>query len=221
MSDEILRVLRGKAETRAFYNKISKVYDFLSEHSEAPIRAAALERLEGVPTDRILEIGFGTGHNLVKLARAVAPDGRVYGVDLSDRMAAVARDLIAAEKVGDRVHLACADAAALPFAPESLNGILVTFTLELFDTPEIPAVLAECKRVLKPGGRLAVAAISKEHCGSFAVGAYEWTHRHFPNLLDCRPIYARRSMEDAGFWIGRADTLEMWGPVEVVLGIKR
>ena len=75
----------------------------------------------------------------------------------------------------------------------------MSFTLELFDTPEIPRVLAECRRVLRPAGRLAVVSISREQPDDAMVKAFEWTHRHFPNLLDCRPIHARRSVEAAGF----------------------
>ena len=52
------------------------------------------------------------------------------------------------------------------------------------------------------------------------VKAFEWTHKHFPNLMDCRPIYVRLAMEAAGFVIQAARTDHMWVPVEIVLGIK-
>jgi len=67
--DAILPVFQTKDETRAFYNKISKVYDLLSDRSEAPVRNAALKKLHPASGEKILEIGFGTGHILVKLAQ--------------------------------------------------------------------------------------------------------------------------------------------------------
>ena len=76
------------------------------------------------------------------------------------------------------------------------------------------------KRVLRPGGRLAVVAISKEGKQGFLIRAFEWTHRHFPNLMDCRPIYVRRAIEEAGFAIRDATIDHMWVPVEIVLGVK-
>ena len=90
------------------------------------------------------------------------------------------------------------------------------FTLELFDTPAIPRVLAECKRVLRPGGRIVVVAVSKEGKQGFVVRAFEWTHRHFPNLMDCRPIYARHALEAAGFVTDESAVESMWVPVEIV-----
>jgi demethylmenaquinone methyltransferase/2-methoxy-6-polyprenyl-1,4-benzoquinol methylase len=51
---------------------------------------------------------------------------------------------------------------------------------------------------------IGAVAITKEGKEGFAVEAYEWTHQHFPNLLDCRPIFVRRALEDAGFSIRNA-----------------
>ena len=94
------------------------------------------------------------------------------------------------------------------------------FTLELFDTPEIPEVLGECQRVLRPGGRIVVVGMSSEGPKDPLVNVLEWTHKHFPKYLDCRPIYVRRALEGAGFTIRKAATKHMWIPVEIVLGVK-
>jgi demethylmenaquinone methyltransferase/2-methoxy-6-polyprenyl-1,4-benzoquinol methylase len=101
-----------------------------------------------------------------------------------------------------------------------MDAVFMSFTLELFDTPEIPRVLAECKRVLRAGGRIGVVAITKEGREGFAVEAYEWTHQHLPNLLDCRPIFVRRALENAGFSIREATITKMWVPVDVVIAEK-
>jgi demethylmenaquinone methyltransferase/2-methoxy-6-polyprenyl-1,4-benzoquinol methylase len=47
--------------------------------------------------------------------------------------------------------------------------------------------------------------------------AFEWTHKHFPNLMDCRPIYVRRAVEAAGFSVIEYDLDHMWVPVAIVL----
>ena len=216
----VLRVLQSKEETRAYYDKISAFYDLLAERSEGPVRQAGVEMLGLRPGDRVLEIGYGTGHSLVELARAVGPDGKVFGIDLSDGMRARALERLAKEDLLARVELSSGDASRLPYPDDSMDAVFMSFTLELFDTPEIPRVLGECKRVLRTGGRIGVVAISKEGKEGFAVGAYEWTHRHFPNLLDCRPIFVRRSLEDAGFSIKEATVTNMWVPVEIAVALK-
>jgi ubiquinone/menaquinone biosynthesis C-methylase UbiE len=216
----VLRVLQGKNETKSFYNKIAKVYDLLAEHSEQPMREAGLKLLAAAPSETILEVGFGTGHCLVELAHAVGPTGKVLGIDLSESMLAESQKLVDRKQVADRVELHCGDAEQLPFGSATIDAIFTSFTLELFDTPELPKVLADWKRVLKPAGRLVVVAISKEGKPGLVIEVFEWTHRHFPNLMDCRPIFVARALEAAGFRVGEKLIEHMWAPVEIVKGIK-
>ena len=217
----VLRVFQSKDQTKAFYNKISGVYDLLSERSEAPMRKTGLDLLKPKAGESILEIGFGTGHTLVSLARAVGPGGRVFGLDLSDQMAKLAKGLLAKAGLLDRARIRCGDATQLPYAAGAMHAVFMSFTLELFDTPEIPKVLTECRRVLRPGGRIVVVGMSKAGPRDPLVNVFEWTHRHFPKFVDCRPIYVRRMLEDAGFSIRKALTKHMWIPVEIILGVKQ
>jgi ubiquinone/menaquinone biosynthesis C-methylase UbiE len=213
----VQRVFQSKSETKAFYDKIAKVYDLLAEHSEGPVRQAGLEKLAARPGERILEIGFGTGHCLVGLAKAVGPAGKLYGIDISDEMLKHTWELAEREQVADRIELHCADATRLPFTDACLDAIFMSFTLELFDTPEIPQVLTECKRVLRPGGRIVVVGMSKEDAHGMIFQMYEWSHRHFPNFVDCRPIFVRRALQTAEFHVIDATRMSMWVPVEIVL----
>jgi demethylmenaquinone methyltransferase/2-methoxy-6-polyprenyl-1,4-benzoquinol methylase len=216
----VLRVLNSRREIRAYYDKIARVYDMLADRSERPVRKAGLEMLAAEEGETVLEVGFGTGHCLVDLARAVGAEGRVLGVDLSAGMLEQASQLLAKEGLESRVHLHLADATHLPYAAETVDGVFMSFTLELFDTPEIPLVLEECRRVLRPGGRLVAVSLTKEGKQGLMVHAFEWTHRHFPNFLDCRPIFVGQALEEAGFEIQTSKQMQMWVPVELVLGAR-
>lgn len=216
----VVRVMRTKDEARAFYNKIARVYDFLSESTEEPMRKFGLDQLDVRDGERVLEIGFGTGTSLVELASMVGSHGKVLGVDIADQMLDVARQRLRDTLLEDRVELICGDATTLPYLSDSVDAIFTSFTLELFDTPEIPVVLAEWRRVLRPGGRLVVVSMSKEGENGAILHMFEWTHKHFPNFLDCRPIFVRQAVQAAGFQIESAERKTMWVPVEIVLGRK-
>lgn len=213
----VLRVLQSRSETRAFYDKISGVYDLLSEGSEGPVSGDGLARLALQAGQHVLEIGYGTGHRLVEMAKQVGTQGRVFGIDLSQGMRKHAQARLDQEHSSANVELLCGDATHLPYPHGSMDAVFMSFTLELFDTAEIPAVLAECQCVLRPAGRIGVVSLTKEGKEGFAVEAYEWTHRHFPNLLDCRPIFVRRALEEAGFSIQETSIVSMWVPVEIVI----
>jgi ubiquinone/menaquinone biosynthesis C-methylase UbiE len=213
-------MMLSRAETKALYDKISKVYDLLSEHTEGSVREEGLRMLAPQAGETALEIGFGTGHALVWLARAVGPSGKVRGIDLSDGMLAVTAELVRHEGVADRVELRTGDATSLPYPANSVDAVFMSFTLELFDTPEIPVVLAQCRRVLKTGGRIVIVGMSKEGEHGVVYEAYEWTHRHFPNFVDCRPILVSQALAAADFQVTEKQNRQIWVPMEIVRAVK-
>lgn len=222
METSVSRVNRSKEAARQSYNRLSRWYDLIAGSTEKKYRDWGLEKLSARPGETILEIGFGTGHCLVALAKSVGPTGRVIGLDISDGMLAIARERLQKEGLNDWADLHLGDATNLGFIDaSSLNGIFMSFTLELFDNPEIPRVLQECHRVLKPGGRLAVVSMTKTDPPGFAVRMYEWFHEQMPDYADCRPIFARQALEQSGFQIQNISVSSMWGlPVEIILGKK-
>jgi ubiquinone/menaquinone biosynthesis C-methylase UbiE len=222
MDSSIKRVNRSKAAARTSYNRLSRWYDLVAGSTEKKYRDWGLEKLSARPGETILEIGFGTGHCLVTLAKAVGPAGRVIGMDISDGMLDLARQRLQQERLDERVELHLGDAAKLDFIEaNSLDGVFMSFTLELFDNPEIPGVLEECHRTLKPGGRIAIVSMTKTIPPGMAVRMYEWFHDHLPDYADCRPIFAGQALEQNGFAIQDVSASSMWGlPVEIVLGKK-
>ncbi len=266
MNETIERVPRTEQEAAASYTRLSKWYDRFGD-SEAPHIAEGLRLLNVQPGERVLEVGFGTGHSLVALAHAVGSTGQVVGIDLSPGMIAVARAQLHKEgslpscpsvvighpddSTGDRVdksaefppRQAClrrnaaskatargndivvlqrGSALHLPYAAASFDAVFSSFMLDLIDTPDIPYVLGEMRRVLKPGGRLGLVSMSKACAGNAAVGGvvkiYERFHRWLPTLIDCRPIYLQHAVEAVGLHCEMQHIRSMWGlPVEIVV----
>jgi demethylmenaquinone methyltransferase/2-methoxy-6-polyprenyl-1,4-benzoquinol methylase len=209
---------RAKAAAKANYDRLSPIYDGLASASERKYKELGLQKLRAQAGETILEIGFGTGQCLVTLAEAVGPSGQVYGIDLSAGMHKLAQARIEKAGLADRVHLICQDAIPLPYANQSLDAIFMSFTLELFDPREIPLLLQECRRVLRPAGRLGVVAMSKRGQPNLAVTLYEWTHEKFPHTVDCRPILVRQLLEQASFFISDLTEMFMFGlPVDVLV----
>ena len=217
----ILPVPRIKGEAKRTYDRISRYYDYLAEPFERKYAERALEHLSIGKGETVLEIGFGTGHCLKRIAESVGPKGKTYGIDISTGMMEITKKRLEKAGLEDRVKLLCGDAASLPFDDSTFNAVFMSFTLELFDTPEIPKVLEQIKRVLKPDGRLAVVSISKENGESIFLRLYEWTHNKWPKYVDCRPIYVEQSLLDAGYQIKSKERVKIFRlPAEIIVAVK-
>jgi len=114
---------------------------------------AALDAVAPAPGFRVLDVGFGGGYTLERLAPLVSPQ-RVAGVELSEAMIAAVR-----QRCGDAFDLRLADAAALPFPEGSFDVVLSVNTIYFW--PDPARVLAEMSRVLVPGGRLVLGYRSR------------------------------------------------------------
>jgi ubiquinone/menaquinone biosynthesis C-methylase UbiE len=217
---EITRVARSKDAARDAYNRMSKWYDLLAGGSEGKFTRVGLRKLGVRAGEKVLEIGFGTGHSLLALARRVGVTGKVYGVDLSDGMFQVASGRLSKNGISNRVELQCGDATQLPFPDNFFDAVFMSFVLELFDTPELPLVMHECRRVLGEAGRIGVVVLSKKEW--ITVRLYEWFHMRFPAYVDCRPIFAPQTIEAAGFHVTDIKEMIMWGlPVDIIIANKR
>jgi len=209
--------------TKSFYDRISHSYDLLADSNEHVAREKGLAALDIGEGEKVLEIGYGTGHSLVALAEAAGTTGLVYGVDISDGMKKVSEKRVAKAGVTDRVKLSVANTPPLPFKDNTFDVVSMSFTLELFPLDTIPEVLQEIKRVLKPSGRLGVVSMALPKEGdkdSFLEKTYKWMHQHFPHIVDCQPINAAGFLKDAEFSIKEENNLDIWTmPVAVLVGI--
>ncbi|WP_427165546.1 class I SAM-dependent methyltransferase [Streptomyces sp. C1-1] len=128
------------------YDKEADAYDE-TRGGEARAAAAAAAVLGLVPptAGRLLDIGCGTGIVTRRLA-AARPATRVTGVDLTPGMARMAAGRLPGA-------IALADSRALPFPDATFDAVSSVWLLHLLDGPQdVRAVVAECARVLRPGG---------------------------------------------------------------------
>jgi arsenite methyltransferase len=117
-------------------------------------RRAVIEALTVRPGERALDVGTGPGFLAVDLAEAVGSAGEVAAIDQSAEMVAFAADRVGRLGLADRIAIRQADAVALPYPEAGFDVVTATQVFEY--VAEVERAIAEARRVLRPGGRLAL-----------------------------------------------------------------
>jgi SAM-dependent methyltransferase len=127
------------------------------ELANAPVRAWLLRELAPQPGDTVLELSAGAGDTGFEIARLLGDDGRLISTDFAAEMVEVAR-----RRAGElgllNVEFRIIDAERIALADDSVDGVVCRYGYMLMADPR--RALAETRRLLRPGGRLALAVWS-------------------------------------------------------------
>ena len=202
------------------YDRLSAIYAINASLGSAT-SAEALRLARVREGDLALELAVGTGRDLARIARLVGTAGRVLGCDLSAGMLRQARQAVRKTGAEATVRLQRSDARHIPLRDAAVDVVFASRLMDLVDTPQLLLILAECLRVLKPGGRLVLVHMSKPDDGP------HWFERLYRLpwfggwAFVSRPVRVAPLLEALGFGdVSRAYRRSFPVGTEIVAGIK-
>lgn len=200
-------------QARRFYDRLGAGHD-RADWYEAAAKLRGLELLDMERGQRVLNVGVGTGKEHILISETVGPRGLAVGVDLSPVMAGLAR-------ARSRAPIARADARSLPFADASFDRVYSTYMLDLIGLGDLPLILGELRRVLRPAGRAVLVSLTEgvSPLSRALIGTWKLAYRVNPLLCGgCRPLQLAGLAADAGLPLIASEVIEQAGiPSEVLV----
>lgn len=215
---KILEAFVRKDDIPKVYRSIAPIYDIWGTLTETKARKRCLELADIQDGSKILEVAVGTGSAFIEILKK-NPNGINTGIDLTMEMLKRARRK--AKKLGiGKYTLELGDAYNLAYPEDTFNVVLNNYMFDLLPEKDFPSILNGFFRVLKPGGKLVMANMTKPHQWYSAI--FELTYRIRPSLLGgCRGVYVLPYLESAGFIeIRREYFSQMMFPTEILYGLK-
>lgn len=166
------------ARIAGMFDAIAGRYDFLNHFLSAGLdrrwRRRAIRALELRGHERVLDVCTGTADLAIAAVSSTPAARDAVGVDFSAEMLRVGLEKVKRAGLASRVQLSRGDAMQLPLSDASMDGVTVAFGIR--NVVEPARACAECLRVLRPGGRLAILEFGMPTAPAFR-GAYRWYFR--------------------------------------------
>jgi ubiquinone/menaquinone biosynthesis C-methylase UbiE len=184
-----------------------EVVGWIMAHRSSNVQRSrwAVGLLDVQPGERVLEIGFGPGRAIAELSRHAGPTGHVYGIDHSAVMLRQATSRNAAAIAAGQVTLSLASVDRLPVQLQGpLDAILTVNSLAFWPGPA--ERLTEFGKLLRPGGRIAVASQPR--------------HTKTPTATSDAARAIDKLLTEAGYVRIRTETLALSPAAACVLGTR-
>ncbi len=177
-------------EAKKFYDRFGSKQD-LQGFYENPAIEDLIAHADFEHARAVFEFGFGTGRLAQRLLTHHLPRAARYvGVDISTTMARLAEKRLHPWR--ERVVIKAADGAkGLDLPDESFDRFVSTYVLDLLSYDDIRRIIVDACRILKPGGRLCLASLTRGTAawGRIVSKAWECVYRRKPQLVGgCRPV---------------------------------
>lgn len=207
----------AKEQVSDVYNRIAPLYDLWAWLTERNARRRCLELAAIQDGEDVLEVAVGTGLAFVKILET-NPSGRNEGVDLTAAML-IRAERKAALTGNQHYRLRVGDAYDLDFPSDCFDVVVNNYMFDLLPERDFPTVLEEFKRVLRPGGRLALVNMTQG--ARWFNGVWDSLYRMNPALLGgCRGVSLTPLLQQSGFQLTTREYCSQFTfPSEVVFGI--
>ena len=217
-NSEFLEASVPQEDVGKLYDRTAWFYDIWASLTESKAQKRAIEIAEVQNKTTILDVAVGTGILFRKIVKQ-NPDGKNYGIDISQGMLAKAKMKLSNQE--NKIYsLEIGSAFDIRMDDGSVDFLFNNYMFDLIFFDQMDNVINEFARVLKPGGKLVLVNMTKAE--QFGAGLYEKIYRISPPLMGgCRGVQMFNLLTEHGFkLITREYVQQMLFPSEVILATK-